>query len=188
VVSPDEGAMTRNLVFASALSAEVGMFYKQRDYTEIVDGRNRIISHEFLGSPLDGKHAIVVDDMISSGDSMLEVATKLKDMGAGNIYICAAFGLFNAGFKRFDEAYKNGLFSRVFTTNTVYRPQALLEREWYSEVDLSKYLSYIIDSLNHDLSISRLLNPADKIRSLLEIHNAGRRRDGQMTLDELAGG
>ena len=185
VISPDEGGMNRCIYYATVLEVELGMFYKRRDYTQLVDGRNPIIAHEFLGASLEGKDVIVVDDMISSGESMLEVAKKLKDLNAGRIFICAAFGLFNNGLKKFDEAYEKGEICRIFTTNTVYRPPELLQREWYTEVDMSKYISYIIDHLNHDLSISRLLNPADKIETLLIKHNAGRQK-GQLTIDDLA--
>ncbi|MDR1409802.1 MAG: ribose-phosphate pyrophosphokinase [Oscillospiraceae bacterium] len=173
VISPDEGGMNRCIYFATVLGVELGMFYKRRDYTRLIDGRNPIIAHEFLGTSLEGKDVIVVDDMISSGESMLEVACKLKEMNAGRIFICASFGLFNNGFSAFDRAYEEGKFSRIFTTNTVYRSPELLQREWYTEVDLSKYISYIIDNLNHDLSISRLLNPADKIEALLANHRLG---------------
>ncbi|MDR1805663.1 MAG: ribose-phosphate pyrophosphokinase [Clostridium sp.] len=170
VISPDEGAMNRCIYYATVLGVELGMFYKRRDYTRIVAGRNPILAHEFLGTSLDGKDAIVVDDMISSGESMLDVVRKLKELHAGRIFVFAAFGLFNNGLDAFDKAYENGLFNRVFTTNTVYRSPELLQREWYTEVDMSKYISYIIDNLNHDLSISRLLNPTDKIEVLLANH------------------
>ncbi|MDR3344608.1 MAG: ribose-phosphate pyrophosphokinase [Oscillospiraceae bacterium] len=170
VISPDEGGMNRCIYYATVLGVELGMFYKRRDYTRLVNGRNPIIAHEFLGASLEGKDVIVVDDMISSGESILEVACKLKEMNAGRIFVCAAFGLFNDGLDRFDRAFEEGLFSRIFTTNTVYRSPELLQREWYTEVDLSKYISYIIDNLNHDLSISRLLNPADKIKAILMHH------------------
>lgn len=168
IISPDEGGMTRSIYYSSILGVELGMFYKRRDYSRIVNGRNPIIAHEFLGDKIDGKDVIIVDDMISSGESMIEVATKLKELGAGRIFICSSFGLFCNGLHSFDEAYKKGIFDRVFTTNLVYRTSELLKREWYCEVDVSKYISYIIDTLNHDVSVSKLLDPNEKIRQLLE--------------------
>ncbi|MDR0884056.1 MAG: ribose-phosphate pyrophosphokinase [Oscillospiraceae bacterium] len=168
VISPDEGGMNRCIYFANVLGVDLGMFYKRRDYTRLVDGRNPIIAHQFLGASLEGKDVIVVDDMISSGESILEVACKLKEMNAGRIYACASFGLFNSGLENFDRAFEEGQITRIFTTNTIYRTPELLDRAWYTEVDLSKYISYLIDNLNHDLSISRLLNPSDKIKVLLD--------------------
>ena len=168
VISPDEGGMGRCIYYSTVLGLELGMFYKLRDYSRIVNGRNPIIAHEFLGRNVEGKDVMIVDDMISSGESMLDVASKLKDLGAKRIFVFTAFGLFCEGLEKFDESYKNGIITKVFTTNLVYRTPELLKREWYCEVDMSKYLSYIIDTLNHDMSISRLLNPADKIKSLLE--------------------
>lgn len=168
VISPDEGGMGRCIYYSTVLGLELGMFYKLRDYSRIVNGRNPIIAHEFLGRNVEGKDVMIVDDMISSGESMLDVASKLKDLGAKRIFVFTAFGLFCEGLEKFDEKYKEGIITKVFTTNLVYRTPELLKREWYCEVDMSKYLSYIIDTLNHDMSISRLLNPADKIKSLLE--------------------
>ncbi len=167
VISPDEGGMHRCIYYSTVLGIELGMFYKQRDYTRIENGRNPIIKHEFLGSNVAGKDMIVVDDMISSGESMIEVARKLKALNARRIFICSGFGLFCNGLSTFDEAYRDGLFDRVFTTNLVYRTPELLEREWYTEVDLSKYVSYIVDTLNHDESVSKLLDPRDRIEKLL---------------------
>ncbi len=167
VISPDEGGMARCIYYSTVLGLELGMFYKLRDYSRVVNGRNPIIAHEFLGNNIAGKDVMIVDDMISSGESMLEVATKLKELGANRIFIFAAFGLFCEGLKIFDEKYKEGLFTKVFTTNLVYRMPELLQREWYCEVDMSKYVSYIIDTLNHDMSISRLLNPDDRIDAFL---------------------
>ncbi|MBQ5995747.1 MAG: ribose-phosphate pyrophosphokinase [Clostridia bacterium] len=168
VISPDEGGMGRCIYYSTVLGLELGMFYKLRDYSRIVNGRNPIIAHEFLGHDVAGKDVMIVDDMISSGESMLEVASKLKELGAKRIFVFSAFGLFCNGLELFDEAYKNGIFTKVFTTNLVYRSPELLKREWYCEVDVSKYMAYIIDTLNHDMSISHLLNPADKINSLLK--------------------
>lgn len=167
IISPDEGGMSRCIYYSTVLEVELGMFYKRRDYTCVINGRNPIMAHEFLGDNVEGKDVIVVDDMISSGDSMIEVATKLKELGAKRIFICAGFGLFCNGLEDFDKAYKSGLITRVFTTNLVYRTPELMKKEWYSEVDLSKYISFIIDTLNHDMSVSKLLNPADRINNLL---------------------
>jgi len=170
VISPDEGGVNRGVYYSSVLGIDLGMFYKRRDYSRVVKGRNPIIAHEFLGSSLEGKDVIVVDDMISSGDSMIDVAKRLKDMGARNIYVCCAFGLFCNGLDSFDEAYEKGWISKVFTTNLIYRSPELLQREWFCEVDLSKYISLIIDALNHDMSISSLLNHAQRIKPFLEQH------------------
>ena len=168
VVSPDEGAMNRNMYFSSVLGCNLGMFYKRRDYSRVVNGRNPILQHQFLGSNIEGKDVMVVDDMISSGESMLEVAKKLKELGAKRIFIFSAFGLFCEGLENFDKSFAEGNITKVFTTNLVYRTPELLQRDWYCEVDMSKYLSYIIDTLNHDMSVSKLLNPADRIYALLE--------------------
>ena len=167
VISPDEGGMGRCIYFANVLGLELGMFYKRRDYSVIVDGRNPIVAHEFLGTNIEGKDVIIIDDMISSGDSMIEVATKLKELKANRIFICSSFGLFCNGLETFDKAYEKGLISKVFTTNLIYSSPELLSREWYVSVDMSKYCSYIIDTLNHDDSISTLLDPKDRIHKLL---------------------
>lgn len=168
IISPDEGGMGRCIYYSTILGVELGMFYKRRDYSRIVDGRNPIIAHEFLGDNVEGKDVIIVDDMISSGESMIEVATKLKELHANRIYIFSAFGLFCNGLDGFDKAYEEGKIFKVFTTNLIYRSPELLKREWYVEADLSKYISYMIDTLNHDTSISGLLDPADKINKLLK--------------------
>lgn len=167
IISPDEGGMGRCIYYSTVLGVDLGMFFKRRDYSRVVNGRNPILQHVFLGSSVKDMDVMIVDDMISSGESMLEVASKLKELGARRIFIFAAFGLFCEGLESFDQQYKDGIIDRVFTTNLVYRPQALKEREWYCEVDLSKYVSYIIDTLNHDMSVSRLLEPADRIEALL---------------------
>ena len=167
VISPDEGGMGRCIYYSTVLGIELGMFYKRRDYSRVVNGRNPILQHEFLGSNVAGKDVMIVDDMISSGESMLEVAGKLKELGAARIFIFSAFGLFCEGLDSFDQKYAEGMFDKVFTTNLVYRTPELLSREWYCEVDMSKYVSYIIDTLNHDMSVSKLLNPADRIDALL---------------------
>ncbi|MCQ2485928.1 MAG: ribose-phosphate pyrophosphokinase [Clostridia bacterium] len=168
IISPDEGGMSRCIYYSTVLGVDLGMFYKRRDYSKIVDGRNPIIAHEFLGDNVAGKDVIIVDDMISSGESMIEVATKLKELKANRIYIFSAFGLFCNGVEGFDKAYEDGTIYRVFTTNVVYRRPELKTREWYIEVDLSKYISYMIDTLNHDTSLSELLDPAEKINKLLK--------------------
>ncbi|HRT82782.1 MAG TPA: ribose-phosphate pyrophosphokinase, partial [Oscillospiraceae bacterium] len=168
IISPDEGGMSRGIYYSTVLQLELGMFYKQRDYSVVIDGRNPVIAHEFLGDNVKGKDVIVVDDMISSGGSMLEVGSKLKDLGAKRIFMCVGFGLFCNGLEHFDKAYEEGIFTRVFSTNLVYRTPELLEREWFVEVDLSKYVSYIVDTLNHDSSVSKLLNPVDRIERFLK--------------------
>lgn len=170
IISPDEGGLQRCIYYSSVLGVELGMFYKRRDYSVVINGRNPIIAHEFLGDNVEGKDVIVVDDMISSGDSMLEVATKLKDLKAKRIYVCSAFGLFCNGLDAFDEAYKKGLIDGVFTTNLVYQTPELLGREWYYSVDMSKYVALIIDTLNNDKSISQLLNPGERIENFLKKH------------------
>ena len=173
VVSPDEGGMSRAIYIANVLGLDMGMFYKRRDYTRVVNGRNPIVAHEFLGSSVEGKDIIVIDDMISSGESVIEVATALKARKANRIFIFATFGLFTAGLKRFDEAYENGTISRVLTTNLVYQTEDLLEREWYINCDMSKYIAYLIDTLNHDTSISDLLNPVERIQSIVARYQNG---------------
>ena len=167
IISPDEGGMSRCIYYSTVLGVDLGMFYKRRDYSVVIDGRNPIIAHEFLGDNVEGKDVIIVDDMISSGDSMIEVATKLKELKARRIFVCTCFGLFCNGLESFDKAYENGLISKVFTTNLIYRTPELKQREWYVEVDLSKYISYVIDTLNHDTSVSKLLDPKDRINKLL---------------------
>lgn len=168
IISPDEGGMSRCIYYSTVLGVELGMFYKRRDFSRIVDGRNPIIAHEFLGDNVEGKDVFIVDDMISSGESMIEVATKLKELKAARIYIFSAFGLFCNGFDAFDKAFQEGIIDRVFTTNLIYGTPELLSKDWYIRVDMSKYLSYIIDTLNHDTSISDLLDPAEKINTLLD--------------------
>ncbi|MGN0506279.1 MAG: ribose-phosphate pyrophosphokinase [Lachnospiraceae bacterium] len=167
VISPDEGAMGRAVYFGNVMGVDVGMFYKRRDYTTVVNGRNPIVAHEFLGSSVDGKDVIIVDDMISSGESMLDVATELKKRKARRIFICSTFGLFTNGLAKFDEAYENGLIDRVITTNLVYQTNELLSRPYYISADMSKYIALLIDALNHDGSISEFLSPTERIQNLL---------------------
>lgn len=173
VVSPDEGAMDRAVYLANNLSVDMGMFYKRRDYSRIVDGRNPIVAHEFLGSSVEGKTILIIDDMISSGESMLDTAKELKERKASKVMICCTFGLFTNGLEKFDEFYQKGYIDYVITTNLNYRPQALLEREWYLEADMSKYLAAIINSFNHDVSIGRALSPTEKIQKLVRKYQAG---------------
>ena len=172
VISPDEGGMKRAVYFANVLGLDMGMFYKRRDYTQIVDGSNPIVAFEFLGSSVEGKDMIVIDDMIDSGDSALEVAQALKKRGAKRVFFFATFGLFTSGLDKFDEAYRKGWFDRIFTTNLIYQPQELQDRPWHYSCDLSKFIAYIIDTLNHDSSISDLLIPSEKIWNIVSRYKA----------------
>ena len=175
VISPDEGGMGRAVFFANVLGLDLGMFYKRRDYTKIINGRNPIVAHEFLGASVEGKDVIIVDDMISSGESMLDTAKELKRMKARKVFICTTFGLFTGGLKKFDEYYENGIIDRVLTTNLVYQTPELLSKPYYINVDMSKYIALIIDNLNHDASLSDLLNPTGRINRLLAKDRAGER-------------
>lgn len=174
VISPDEGGMSRAIYIANVLGLDMGMFYKRRDYTTVVDGRNPIIAHEFLGTSVEGKDMVIIDDMISSGDSILEVAAALKQRNARKIFVFATFGLFTNGLDKFDNAYENGLIDRVLTTNLIYQTPDLLQREWYINCDMSKYIAYIIDTLNHDSSISDLLNPSERIQKVVAKYKKGK--------------
>lgn len=167
IVSPDEGATDRAIYIADILGVNVGMFYKRRDYTKVVGGRNPIVAHEFVGEDIKGKDVLVVDDMISSGDSMIDVAEQLKERGAGRIFISATFGLFTGGMEKFDDAVKNGIIDKVITTNLVYQKPELLSRDYYINVDMAEYTAAIISQLNADSSISFLINPTDKIKKLI---------------------
>ena len=173
VISPDEGGMKRAIFFANVLGLDMGMFYKRRDYTQIVDGRNPIVAHEFLGSDIEGKDVMVIDDMISSGESMLDVAKELKMRKARKVFIFATFGLFTNGLSKFDEYYQNGLIDRIFTTNLVYQTPELLTKPYYTSVDMSKYIALIIDNLNHDDSLSELLDPTKRINRVLNLYRRG---------------
>ena len=175
VISPDEGGMGRAVFFANVLGLDLGMFNKRRDYTKIIHGRNPIVAHEFLGASVEGKDVIIVDDMISSGESMLDTAKELKRMKARKVFICTTFGLFTGGLKKFDEYYENGIIDRVLTTNLVYQTPELLSKPYYINVDMSKYIALIIDNLNHDASLSDLLNPTGRINRLLTKYRAGER-------------
>ncbi len=171
VVSPDEGAMSRCIYYSSVLGIELGMFHKRRDFTRIVNGRNPILAHEYLGRDLAGMDVIVVDDMIATGDSMIDVCRQLKSRGAAHIYVFATFGLFTAGLSEFDRAYSEGMFTRIFTTNLIYRTDELLAREWYADVNMCKYVALLVDTLNQDETISGLLDPAVKIHNIVDKHN-----------------
>ena len=168
IVSPDEGAMHRAVYFSNVLGVNMGMFYKRRDYSTIVNGKNPIVAHEFLGDDMHGKNVIVIDDMISSGESMLDVAKKMKDRGADRVFVCTTFGLFTDGFEKFDEFYANGYIDRVITTNLTYLPAEAYEKPYFVVADMSKFIALIIDSFNHDITMSSVLNPTDKIHRLLE--------------------
>ncbi len=170
IISPDEGAMHRAVYLSNVLGVDMGMFYKRRDYSRVVNGKNPIVAHEFLGDDLKGKNAIIVDDMISSGESMLDVARQIKGRGANRVFAFTTFGLFTEGFDKFDEFYKKGYIDRVITTNLTYLPPALLEKPYFTSADMSKFLALIIDSLNHDISIGDVMNPTEKIHALLERH------------------
>lgn len=168
VISPDEGGMQRCMYYSSVLQLDLGMFYKRRDYSRVENGKNPIVAHEYLGREVDGKDVIIVDDMIASGESIIDVATKLKNQGARRIFVFSSFGLFVNGLDVFDKAYKNGIINKIFTTNLIYRNPGLAEREWYYEVDMSKYVSLLINTLNHDETISKLLDPVVKIQNLIK--------------------
>lgn len=168
VISPDEGAMGRAVYFAGVLGVDMGMFYKRRDYSTIVNGKNPIVAHEFLGDDLHGKDVIIIDDIISSGESMLDVAHQIKDRGANRVFVCAAFGLFTDGLEKFDEYHEKGYISKVITTNLVYQSPELLSRPYYTEANMTKFLAAIIDCINHDVSTEHVNDPTERIQRLLE--------------------
>ena len=168
IVSPDEGAIDRNIFYASVLGLDMGMFYKRRDYTRIENGRNPIVAHEYMGNKVEGKDIFVADDIISSGDSIIDLARELKKRKANRIFAAATFALFTNGLEAYDRAYQDGIIDRVISTNLTYRREEVAQREWFLEADMSKYVSYIIATLNHDRSLSRLLNPYDRIHGLLK--------------------
>ena len=168
IISPDEGAMQRAVYFSNVLGVNMGMFYKRRDYSTVVNGKNPIVAHEFLGEHLDGKDAIIIDDMISSGESMLDVAKQIKDRGANRVFVCTTFGLFTDGFEKFDEYYEKGWLDRVITTNLNYRIPELLTKPYYIEANMSKYLASIIDIINHDVSVEKVRSNNEKIMELME--------------------
>ncbi|MBO5416262.1 MAG: ribose-phosphate pyrophosphokinase [Clostridia bacterium] len=184
IISPDEGAMARCMYYSSVLGIDIGMFYKRRNYSVVVNGRNPIEAHEYLGRDLSGKDAIIVDDMISSGESLIDVAVQLKEKGAKRIFAFATFGLFTDGFDKFDKAYSEGVFDKIFTSNLVYRRPGLTDRDWYVEVNMCKYVAYIIDTLNHDETISGLLNPVKRIQKLLDNHKKKQPSQIKMEFDD----
>lgn len=171
IISPDEGAMNRAVYFANVMGVDMGMFYKRRDYSIVVNGRNPIVAHEFLGNDVEGKDVIIIDDMISSGDSMIDTAKELKKKKAKRIFICATFGLFTDGFEKIDVSYKEGLFDKIVTTNLIYQPEELKSKPYYLSADMSRFLAMIIDSLNHDIGIGKVMNPTQKIQALTEEYN-----------------
>jgi len=168
IISPDEGGMSRSMYYSSVLKLDLGMFYKRRNYSVVIDGKNPIEAHEYLGRDVTGKDVIIVDDMIASGESMIDVAGKIKAKGARRIFVFTSFGLFTSGLEVFDRAYEDGIIDKVFTTNLIYRQPGLNDREWYCEVDMSKYVSLLINTMNHDATISELLNPVQKIQALVD--------------------
>ncbi|MCX7657397.1 MAG: ribose-phosphate diphosphokinase, partial [Oscillospiraceae bacterium] len=170
IVSPDEGAINRNMYYASVLSVDLGMFYKRRDYSRIVNGRNPIVAHEYLGNSVEGKDIFIADDIISSGESMLDIAYELKKRKAKRIFAYATYSIFTNGLDSFDKAYNDGIIDGVFGTNLTYRSDELKKREWFNEVDVSKYIAYFIAAINHDVSISTIIDPHEKIKLLLEKH------------------
>jgi len=170
VVSPDEGALNRNMYYASVLGVELGMFYKRRDYSQMVSGRNPIVAHEYLGNSVEGKDVFIADDIISSGESMLDIAYELKKRKAKRIFSFATYAIFTNGLETFDRAYKEGIIDGVFGTNLTYRTEELLKRDWFYEVDVSKYIAYFISAINHDVSISAVIDPHEKIKQLLKNH------------------
>ncbi len=178
IISPDEGALDRNIYYSSVLGLDMGLFYKRRDYTRVVNGRNPIIKHEYLGDDVEGKDIFVADDMISSGDSVLDLARELKARRANRIYAACTFAFFTDGMAAFDRAYEEGIITKVLSTNLTYRTPQLRAAPWYIEADLSKYMSYIIATLNHDRSLSGLLNPWDRIKALMERYDAEQKEDG----------
>lgn len=173
VISPDEGAMSRAVYLANNIGVDMGMFYKRRDYSRVINGRNPIVAHEFLGSSVEGKTVIIIDDMIASGESMLDTCRELKDRKAAHVIVLCTFGLFTNGFEKFDEFYNNGYIDRVITTNLNYRPAEILQKPWYLEADMSKYLAAIINTINHDVSISDLMTPTAKIQKTVKSFNEG---------------
>ena len=174
VISPDEGGLSRNIYYANVLGLDLGMFYKRRDVTRLVNGKNPIISHEFLGDSVEGKSVLIIDDILSSGDSILDIVKELKKRKAANIYVGVTFALFTEGLDKFHDLYERGMLNRVFSTNLTYRKEELKKAPWYVEVDISKFIALLINTLNHDSSLSSLLDPTEKIRSLMERRNAAK--------------
>ena len=183
IISPDEGAMDRAVYFANNLGVDMGMFYKRRDYSQVVNGKNPIVAHEFLGSSVEGKTVIIIDDMISSGDSMLDTSRELKERGATKVIVCCTFGLFTSGLSRFDEFYEKGYIDYVVTTNLNYRDPGLLTKPWYIEADISSYAALIINTMNHDTGMSAALDPTQKIQKLITEYNARAKEFTQLAFD-----
>lgn len=174
IISPDEGGMSRAIYYANVLGIDMGMFYKRRDYSKVVNGRNPIVAHEFLGADVEGKDVFIIDDMISSGESLVDTAKELKERKARRVFACCTFGLFTSGFNKFDQAYANGTLNGVFTTNLIYQQPELLTKPWYISVDMAKYIALIIDNLNHDMSISSILDSSQKINDKVAAYRAHR--------------
>ncbi len=174
IISPDEGGMSRAIYYANVLGIDMGMFYKRRDYSKVVNGRNPIVAHEFLGADVEGKDVFIIDDMISSGESLIDTAKELKERKARRVFACCTFGLFTSGFNKFDQAYANGTLNGVFTTNLIYQQPELLTKPWYISVDMAKYIALIIDNLNHDMSISSILDSSQKINDKIAAYRAHR--------------
>ena len=174
IISPDEGGMGRAIYYANVLGIDMGMFYKRRDYSKVVNGRNPIVAHEFLGADVEGKDVFIIDDMISSGESLIDTAKELKERKARRVFACCTFGLFTSGFNKFDQAYANGTLNGVFTTNLIYQQPELLTKPWYISVDMAKYIALIIDNLNHDMSISSILDSSQKINDKVMAYRAHR--------------
>ncbi len=174
IISPDEGGMSRAIYYANVLGIDMGMFYKRRDYSKVVNGRNPIVAHEFLGTDVEGKDVFIIDDMISSGESLIDTAKELKERKARRVFACCTFGLFTSGFNKFDQAYANGTLNGVFTTNLIYQQPELLTKPWYISVDMAKYIALIIDNLNHDMSISSILDSSQKINDKIAAYRTHR--------------
>ena len=174
IISPDEGGMSRAIYYANVLGIDMGMFYKRRDYSKVVNGRNPIVAHEFLGADVEGKDVFIIDDMISSGESLIDTAKELKERKARRVFACCTFGLFTSGFNKFDQAYANGTLNGVFTTNLIYQQPELLTKPWYISVDMAKYIALIIDNLNHDMSISTILDSSQKINDKVAAYRTHR--------------
>ena len=174
IISPDEGGMSRAIYYANVLGIDMGMFYKRRDYSKVVNGRNPIVAHEFLGTDVEGKDVFIIDDMISSGESLIDTAKELKERKARRVFACCTFGLFTSGFNKFDQAYANGTLNGVFTTNLIYQQPELLTKPWYVSVDMAKYIALIIDNLNHDMSISTILDSSQKINDKIAAYRIHR--------------
>ena len=179
IISPDEGGMSRAIYYANVLGIDMGMFYKRRDYSKVVNGRNPIVAHEFLGADVEGKDVFIIDDMISSGESLIDTAKELKERKARRVFACCTFGLFTSGFNKFDQAYANGTLNGVFTTNLIYQQPELLTKPWYISVDMAKYIALIIDNLNHDMSISSILDSSQKINDKIAAYKAHREEMNQ---------